>query len=50
MRGKWIEKIWKLQIVSNYYLSPCFFNEAAQKKYAWIDLKMIRDKKTKLKI
>ncbi len=30
---------------------PAFLmRQPAQKKYAWIDLKMIRDKKTKLKI
>ena len=52
MRGKWIEKKFgncKLSVIITYH--PAFLmRQPAQKKYAWIDLKMIRDKKTKLKI
>ncbi len=52
MRGKWIEKK-----IGNCFTSvmitfhPAFLmRQPAQKKLAWIDLKMIRDKKSKLKI
>ena len=52
MRGKWIEKK-----IGNCFTSvmitfhPAFLmRQPAQKKLAWIDLKMIRDKKIKLKI
>tara|TARA_B100000963_G_scaffold216489_1_gene188803 strand:- start:8649 stop:9344 length:696 start_codon:yes stop_codon:yes gene_type:complete len=52
MRGKWIEKKFgncKSSVIITYH--PAFLmRQPAQKKYAWIDLKMIRDKKTKLKI
>ena len=52
MRGKWMEKNFgrcKTSVIITFH--PAFFNEtASSKKQAWIDLKMIRDKKTKLKI
>ena len=51
-RGKWIEKEFgncKTSIIITFH--PAFLmRQPAQKKMAWIDLKMIRDKKTKLKI
>ena len=52
MRGKWIEKKFKsckTSVIITFH--PAFLmRQPAQKKQAWIDLKMIRDKKTKLKI
>ena len=52
MRGKWIEKQFgtcKTSVIITFH--PSFLmRQPAQKKMAWIDLKMIRDKKTKLKI
>ncbi len=52
VRGQWIEKKigeCKLSIIVTFH--PAFLmRQPAQKKMAWIDLKMIRDKKTKLKI
>ena len=52
MRGKWIEKKFKsckTSVIITFH--PAFLmRQPAQKKQAWIDLKMIRDKKIKLKI
>ena len=52
MRGKWIEKKFgscKTSVIITFH--PAFLiRQPAQKKMAWIDLKMVRDKKTKLKI
>ena len=52
MRGKWIEKEFgncKTSIIITFH--PAFLmRQPAQKKMSWIDLKMIRDKKTNLKI
>ena len=52
MRGKWIEKQFgtcKTSVIITFH--PSFLmRQPAQKKMAWIDLKMIREKKTKLKI
>ena len=52
MRGRWIEKkigACKVSIIITFH--PAFLmRQPAQKKLAWIDLKMIRDKKIKLKI
>ena len=52
MRGKWMEKKFgrcKTSVIITFH--PAFLmRQPAQKKQAWIDLKMIRDKKTKLKI
>ena len=52
MRGKWIEKQFgtcKTSVIITFH--PAFLmRQPAQKKMAWVDLKMIRDKKTKLKI
>ncbi len=52
MRGKWIEKQFgkcKTSVIITFH--PAFLmRQPAQKKMAWIDLKMIRDKKNKLKI
>ena len=51
-RGKWIEKQFgecKTSIIVTFH--PAFLmRQPAQKKMAWIDLKMIREKKTNLKI
>ena len=51
-RGKWINKEFgscKTSIIVTFH--PAFLmRQPAQKKMAWIDLKMIRDKKAKLKI
>ena len=51
-RGKWMEKQFgecKTSIIVTF--QPAFLmRQPAQKKMAWIDLKMIRDKKTNLKI
>ena len=48
MRGKWIEKKFgncKTSVIITFH--PAFLmRQPAQKKMAWIDLKMIRDKKT----
>ena len=52
MRGKWIEKQFgscKTSVIITFH--PAFLmRQPAQKKMAWIDLKMIRDKKNNLKI
>ena len=52
MRGNWIEKKFgscKTSVIITFH--PAFLmRQPAQKKMAWIDLKMIRDKKNKLKI
>ena len=52
MRGKWIEKKFgncKTSVIITFH--PAFLmRQPAQKKMAWIDLKMIREKKTNLKI
>ena len=52
MRGKWINKKFgncKTSIIVTFH--PAFLmRQPAQKKMAWIDLKMIRDKKINLKI
>ncbi len=52
VRGKWIDKKigeCKISIIVTFH--PAFLmRQPAQKKMAWIDLKMIRDKKIKLKI
>ena len=49
MRGKWIEKKFgncKTSVIITFH--PAFLmRQPAQKKMAWIDLKMIRDKKIK---
>ena len=51
-RGKWIDKEFgscKTSVIITFH--PAFLmRQPAQKKMAWIDLKMIRDKKNKLKI
>ncbi len=52
MRGKWLEKkfgSYKTSVIITFH--PAFLmRQPAQKKMAWIDLKMIRDKKNNLKI
>ena len=52
VRGKWIEKLFgsfKTSVIVTFH--PSFLmRQPNQKKMAWIDLKMIRDKKIKLKI
>ena len=52
MRGKWIEKKFgnsKTSVIVTFH--PAFLmRQPAQKKLAWIDLKMIRDKKNNLNI
>ena len=52
VRGKWIEKQFgncKISTIVTFH--PAFLmRQPAQKKLSWIDLKMIRDKKTKLNI
>ena len=52
MRGKWIEKQFgtcKTSVIITFH--PAFLmRQPAQKKMAWIDLKMIREKKTNLRI
>jgi len=52
VRGKWIEKEFgkcKTFVIVTFH--PAFLmRQPAQKKMAWIDLKMIREKITKLKI
>ena len=52
MRGKWIKKKFgncDTSVIITFH--PAFLmRQPAQKKLAWIDLKMIRDKKTNLKI
>ena len=52
VRGKWIDKKignCKASVIVTFH--PAFLmRQPAQKKMAWIDLKMIRDKKTKMKI
>ena len=51
-RGKWMEKEFgkcKTSVIATFH--PAFLmRQPAQKKMAWIDLKMIREKKSKLKI
>ena len=51
-RGQWIEKKFgqcKTSVIVTFH--PAFLmRQPTQKKLAWVDLKMIRDKKTKLKI
>ena len=51
-RGQWTEKkigVSKMSVIVTFH--PAFLmRQPAQKKMAWIDLKMIRDKKAKLKI
>ena len=51
-RGKWMEKQFgecKTSIIVTFH--PAFLmRQPAQKKMAWIDLKMVREKKSKLKI
>ena len=51
-RGQWIEKKFgecKTSVIVTFH--PAFLmRQPAQKKMAWIDLKMIRDRKSKLKI
>ena len=51
-RGKWIEREFgkcKTSVIVTFH--PAFLmRQPTQKKLAWIDLKMIRDKKAKLKI
>ena len=52
MRGKWIEKEFgncKTSVIITFH--PAFLmRQPAQKKLSWIDLKMIRDKKSNLNI
>ena len=52
MRGKWIEKQFgncSTSVIITFH--PAFLmRQPGQKKMAWVDLKMIRDKKIKLKI
>ena len=52
MRGKWIEKEFgncKTSVIITFH--PAFLmRQPAQKKMAWIDLKMIKERKTNLKI
>ena len=52
VRGQWIEKVFgqcKTSMIVTFH--PAFLmRQPTQKKLAWIDLKMIRDKKIKLKI
>ena len=52
MRGKWIEKKFgscKTSVIITFH--PAFLmRQPAQKKMAWIDLKMIREKRNKLNI
>ena len=52
VRGKWIDKqIGKCKTSIIVTFHPAFLmRQSTQKKLAWIDLKMIRDKKAKLKI
>ena len=52
VRGKWIEKqIGNCRISTIVTFHPAFLmRQPAQKKLSWIDLKMIRDKKSKLNI
>ena len=51
-RGRWIEKQFgkcKTSVIVTFH--PAFLmRQPAQKKMAWVDLKMIREKKSKLKI
>ena len=52
VRGKWIEKEFgqlRTSVIVTFH--PAFLmRQPTQKKLAWVDLKMIRDKKAKLKI
>ncbi len=52
MRGKWMEKNFgscKTSVIISFH--PAFLmRQPAQKKLAWIDLKMIKEKKSKLNI
>ena len=51
-RGKWIQKeigALKTWVIASFH--PAFLmRQPEQKKFAWIDLKMIRDKSKNLKI
>jgi DNA polymerase len=51
-RGKWVQKeigTIKLWIIASFH--PAFLmRQPEQKKFAWVDLKMIRDKSKILKI
>ena len=51
MRGKWYEiEINKCKISSIVSFHPAYLlRQPEQKKFSWIDLKMIRDKLNKLK-
>ena len=52
MRGKWMEKEIgnaKLWIIASFH-PACLMRQPEQKKLAWVDLKMIRDKSKILKI
>ena len=51
MRGKWYEiEINKLNLYSIVSFHPAYLlRQPDQKKFSWIDLKMIRDKLRKLK-
>ena len=52
VRGKWVEKQFgncKTSVIVTFH--PAFLmRQPAQKKMAWVDLQMIRDKKAELKI
>jgi len=52
MRGQWFKKKigdWETDIIASFH--PAFLmRQPEQKKFAWIDLKMIREKIKKLKI
>ena len=52
VRGQWIEKEFgkcKTSVIVTFH--PAFLmRQPTQKKFAWVDLKMIRDKRAKLKI
>ena len=52
VRGQWIEKKFgkcKTSVIVTFH--PAFLmRQPTQKKLAWVDLKMIRDKKAKLNI
>ena len=52
VRGQWLEKEFgqcKTSVIVTFH--PAFLmRQPTQKKLAWVDLKMIRDRKTKLKI
>ena len=52
MRGKWLERNFgncKTSVIITFH--PAFLmRQPAQKKMAWIDLKMVREKKINLKL